>query len=254
MSKRILITGSTMGIGFGAAAKFHAAGDKVAIHGRAMERVQSSIAELGGGDRLVPVVGDTSDVDSCKDIVNQAIDKLGGLDCLVANAGVGDLAVPEDITEEHWDKMVAINVRGYFFLAQCALPELKKNGGNIVFNASVGGLAAGPIDSTVYAMTKGAVVSLTRALALEVVSSGVRVNAICPGYIQTPMIDAENEATDGQIFGYIEECVPMSRLGSMEECAKSIYYLASDSGSYSTGTMLVNDGGAEALRTWGGRS
>ena len=252
--KKILVTGSTMGIGFAAAAAMHREGAKVAIHGRSLERVQKAIDALGGGDNLFPVVGDVGNLDDCDQIIKDSISALGGLDCLAHNAGIGDLSYLEDVTQEHFDHIINVNLRSAPFLVKAALPELKKSRGSIIFTASVTGMTSGPTDSFVYAVAKGGMISLARSLALELAPDGIRVNALCPGYINTPLIAAENAACDGQVYQFIEECVPLSRIGTVEECASTLVYLASDEAAYFTGSIVVNDGGAEANRSWGGRN
>ncbi len=252
--KKILVTGSTMGIGNAAVQGLLRAGAHVAVHGRDAKRVKEAIAALGGGERLVPVVGDVGDLADCRRIIDDAVRQLGGLDCLVNNAGIGDLSYLEDVTDEHFDRIVNVNLRSAFFLTQYALPRLLESRGNVIFTASVTGLCAGPTDSFVYAAAKGGMISLGQALALELAPRGVRVNVLCPGYIDTPLIAAENAKYDGQVYRFIEDCVPLSRIGSMAECASTIVYLASDEAAYFTGSVVVNDGGCTAARTWGGRN
>ena len=252
--KKVLVTGSTMGIGHAAAEGLLAEGAHVAVHGRDARRVQEAMDALGGGDRVVPVVGDVGNLEDCRRIIDSAVSQLGGLDCLVNNAGIGDLSYLEDVTDEHFDRIVNVNLRSAFFLTQYALPELTKARGNVIFTASVTGLCAGPTDSFVYAAAKGGMISLGQALALELAPQGVRVNVLCPGYIDTPLIAAENAKYDGQVYRFIEDCVPMSRIGTMAECASTIVYLASDDAGYFTGSVVVNDGGCTAARTWGGRN
>lgn len=252
--KRILVTGSTMGIGYAAVEGLLKQGAKVGVHGRDLSRVQAAIDALGGGDQLVPVVGDVGDLHSCRLMIDDAVAQLGGLDCLVNNAGIGDLSYLEDVSEAHFDRICNVNLRAAFFLTQYALPELKKSRGNVIFTASVTGICAGPTDSFVYAAAKGGMISLGQSLALELAPQGVRVNVLCPGYIDTPLIAAENKACDGQIYKFVEECVPLSRIGTMEECASTIVYLASDQAAYFTGSVVYNDGGCVAARTWGGRN
>ena len=252
--KRILVTGSTMGIGYAAAAGLLERGATVAVHGRAMARVQEAIRTLGGGERLVPVAGDVGVLADCRSIIDQAVARMGGLDCLVNNAGIGELSYLEDATEAHFDRIVDVNLRSAFFLTQYALPALKQSRGNVIFTASATGLCAGPTDSFVYAAAKGGMISLGQSLALELAPHGVRVNVLCPGYIDTPLIAEENRACDGQIYEFIENCVPLARIGTMEECASTIVYLASDQAAYFTGSVVSNDGGCAAARTWGGRN
>jgi len=249
--KRVLVTGSTMGIGRGTAEMFLEARATVAINGRKPEAVAQAVAELGT-PRALALPGDVGTVEGCRSVVGRAIEALGGLDVLVNNVGICPLAYPMDVTEEHWDEVIAVNLRSAFFCSQFALTELRRSKGNIVMVASVAGLAGGPTDSFVYAISKGGLVNMTRALAIELAPDGVRVNAVCPGYIDTPMIQAENAATGGQVHAFIRQATPLGRLGSVRECASSILYLASDLAGYCTGALLVNDGGCIAAGSWGG--
>jgi NAD(P)-dependent dehydrogenase (short-subunit alcohol dehydrogenase family) len=249
--KRILVTGSTNGIGRGAAQLLLEAGAHVAINGRNPATVTETIEALGG-ERLAAAAGDLRTVQGCRQVVQTAIGTLGGLDCLVNNTGICPLAHLMDVTEEHWDEVMEVNLRSAFFCTQAALSALRKSRGSVVMVGSVAGLCAGPTDSFVYAISKGGMTNLTRALALELAKDGVRVNCVCPGYTDTPMVRAEDEATGGQIFRFIKRSVPLTRLCSVRECASAILYLASDESAYSTGTILVNDGGCTANASWGG--
>ncbi len=252
--KKILVTGSTMGIGHAAAEGLLKAGAKVAVHGRDKGRVNEAIDALGGGDRLVGVVGDVGDLASCRRMIDEAIARLGGLDCLVNNAGIGDMAYLEDVTDEHFDRVVDVNLRSAFFLTQYALPALKASRGNVIFTSSATAMCAGPTDSFVYAAAKTGMVALGQTLALELAPHSVRVNVLCPGYIDTPLIAAENAKFEGQVYRFIEDCVPLARIGTMAECASTIVYLASDEAAYFTGSVVVNDGGCTVNRSWGGRN
>ncbi|MES2174995.1 MAG: SDR family oxidoreductase [Pseudomonadota bacterium] len=247
------MTGSTMGIGFAAARLMLREGARVAVHGRDPARVTAAIDQLGGGPDLVPVIGDVANLADCRRMIDASVAALGGLDCLVNNAGIGDLSYPEDVTEAHYRRVADVNLRSAFFLTQYALPELRKAQGTVIFNASVCGLFAGPTDSYVYACVKSGMINLGRTLALEL-APDVRVNVLCPGYIDTPLIASENAATDGQIYAFIENAAALKRIGTMEECASTMVYLASDEATYFTGSILVNDGGLTARRTWGGRN
>ena len=249
---RVLITGSTMGIGRGAAELLHEAGACVAINGRKPAVVDETIEAMGGGDRLIAAPGDLGTVAGCRAVVETATDRMGGLDCLVNNAGICPLARMMDITEEHWDQVIAVNLRAALFCTTFALPALRKSKGNVVNVASVGGLSGGPVDSFVYAISKGGLINMTKSLALELASDGVRVNCLCPGYIDTPMIAAENEAAGGQVYDFIAKSTPLQRIGTVRECASSILYFASDDAGYVTGAVLANDGGCSANASWGG--
>ncbi len=242
-----------MGIGFAAATMMHREGAQVAVHGRDIGRVSAAIEEMGGGDRLLAVTGDVGNLEDCRTMIDETVAAFGGLDCFVNNAGIGDLSYPEDVTEEHYRRVANVNLRSAFFLTQYALPELRKARGSVIFNASVCGLFAGPTDSYVYATVKSGMINLGRTLALEL-APDVRVNVLCPGYIDTPLIAAENEATGGQVYAFIESAAALKRIGTMEECASTMVYLMTDDAAYYTGSVLVNDGGLTARRTWGGRN
>ena len=249
--KRVLVTGSTMGIGRGAAEMFLEAGATVGINGRKKEVVAQVASELATS-RALPIAGDVATVAGCRSVISRATELLGGLDVLVNNVGICPLSYMMDVTEEHWDQVMAVNLRAALFCSKFALPELRRSSGNIVMVASVAGLAAGPTDSFVYAISKGGLVNMTRGLALELAPQKVRVNAVCPGYIDTPMIQAENAATGGQVHAFIHGATPLGRLGTVRECSSSILYLASELAGYCTGTILVNDGVCIAGGSWGG--
>lgn len=242
--KRVLVTGSTKGIGLGAAKGFHDLGATVAVNGRTSEGVQKAIEEMGSKDRWVVAAGDLSTVPECRKVVEEAIDELGGLDVLVNNAGRGDDRLIDDVTEEFWETMLALNLKGAFFCAQAAVPALKRSKGCIVNVASMLGVIGGPDGSTVYATTKGAMVQMTRMMALELAKHGVRANSLCPGWIKTPMIAHENELAGGNaLYNYINATAPLGRIGTVDECTAAILYLASPYAGYTTGATLVNDGG-----------
>jgi len=249
--KRVLVTGSTMGIGRGAAEMFLEAGATVAINGRKPETVAETVQQLRS-PRAVAVAGDVATVTGCDELLRNAIALLGGLDVLVNNVGICPLSYMMDVTEEHWNQVIAVNLRSAFFCSKFALPALRRSKGNVVMVASIAGLCAGPTDSFVYGISKGGMINMTKGLAIELATDGIRVNAVCPGYIDTPMIQAENEATSGQVHEFIRNTTPLRRVGSVRECASSILYFASDLASYCTGAVLSNDGGCMASASWGG--
>jgi NAD(P)-dependent dehydrogenase (short-subunit alcohol dehydrogenase family) len=242
--KRVLVTGSTKGIGGGAAEGFHELGASVAINGRSAETVAQAIEEMGGGDRLIAAPGNLSSVAGIKQTVPKAIADLGGLDVLVNNAGRGDDCLIDDIDEAYWDSMLDLNLKGAFFMVQSCLSALKESRGSIINVASAAGITGSGAGMLVYATTKGAVVQMTRMMALDLSRDGVRVNNLCPGWIDTPMIQNENDiAGDDALYKYIDRRVPLGRIGTVEECAGAILYLASPDAGYTTGATLVNDGG-----------
>lgn len=246
--RRVLVTGSTMGIGRGAAEGFHELGATVAINGRSAENVERVIAEMGGGERLVPAPGDMSNVSEIKRAVAEAIAALGGLDILVNNAGRGDEALIDDIDEDHWNTVLALNLKGAFFTIQACLPALKESKGSIVNVASMLGLMGAPAGNIVYSTTKGAMVNMTRMMALELARDGVRVNNLCPGWIDTPMFEHFNDQADGGLYDYVEADCPLGRVGQVNETTGAILYLSSANAGYTTGATLVADGGITSGR------
>lgn len=242
--KRVLVTGGTRGIGRATVEAFHGLGATVAVNGTTAEGVAKAIAAIGGGKRLVPAPGDLATVAACRRVVEGAVSAMGGLDVLVNNAGLGDDCPIDEVDEAFWERMTAVNLRAPLFCAKFAAPALRQSKGNIVNVASMLGVIGGPAGTTVYATTKGGLVNMTRVLALELAPDGVRVNALCPGWILTDMIRHDNEQQGGALFKEIERTAPLARVGTVEECAGSILYLASNRhAGYTTGAVLVNDGG-----------
>lgn len=248
--KRVLITGSTSGIGLAAADMFRASGAHVAINGLTADAVSLAMREIGK-ERLVAIPGDVGTVEGCQSVVKTAVTALSGLDCLVNNVGIGPLARIMDVTEAHWDKVIAVNLRSALFCTQAALPALRESHGSVVMVSSVAGLVAGPTESFVHAISKAGLVGMARTLALELAPENVRVNCLCPGYIDTPQSHAQNEATNGRIDRFVSKATPLGRMGTVRECASAILYLASNDATYCTGSTLVNDGGCAAHACWG---
>jgi NAD(P)-dependent dehydrogenase (short-subunit alcohol dehydrogenase family) len=244
---RIFISGSTLGIGRAAAEAFHSLGARVAINGRTEESVQQTIRELGGGARLVPAAGNLAESSTRHETVRKALIDLGGLDTLINNAGRGDECLLERMTEEHWHQVVDLNLKAAFFTAQECTPALVKTRGSIINVSSILGLVAGPPGASVYHATKGAVIQMTRMMALALATRGVRVNVVCPGWIDTPMIRRENAAAGNDaLYQYIASVVPMERIGTTNEVVGALLYLASRQNSYTTGAVLAADGGLSA--------
>ena len=245
--KRVLVTGSTMGIGRAAAEAFHELGATVAINGRTDASVAKAVAELGGGPRLVAAPGDLSTTIEINTVIGALLARWGGIDVLVNNAGRGDDCVVDNVTEEYWEKMLALNLKGAFFTTQACIPALKASRGCVINVASGLGVMGGPPGSVVYSTTKTAMVQMTKMMALEFAQQGVRVNAMVPGWIDTPMIRAENERLgDNGLLDYIELTTPAGRIGTSEEMAGAILYLAAPFASFTTGSVLAADGGLTA--------
>jgi NAD(P)-dependent dehydrogenase (short-subunit alcohol dehydrogenase family) len=244
--RRVLVTGATRGIGHAVAKAFLAGGARVAVNGRTEGSVARAVDSLGGGDQLVSAPGDISSADVCDTMVTDAVGELGGLDVLVNNAGVYFSGSMADTDETTWDYVFDANVKGLFLCSRAALPALRLSKGNIVNVASEAGLA-GYADSTAYCASKGAVVNLTRSMAIELAPQ-IRVNCVCPGVIITDLARA-GFAIDGDVAAGLRQQVsnyPVGRLGTPEEIAKAIVYLASDDAGFVNGIALPIEGGATA--------
>ena len=244
--KRVLITGSSRGIGQAAARVFHSLGAKVAINGRSAGSIANGIAALGGGERMIPALGDIATVKGCEEAVHSAVEGLGGLDVLVNSAGVGDARPLLDCDEAMWDQVLNVNLRGTFFCIRAAYPYLKASRGNVVNVGSDAGLI-GEKKLSVYCASKGGVVNVTRALALEL-APDVRVNCVCPGYVDTDMVrrEIENAADPALAEAEVMSYMPLKRMAHPEEIGKAIAYLASDDAGFITGAAFSIDGGSTA--------
>jgi len=245
--KQVLVTGASRGIGFAVAKEFLARGARVAVNGRTEQSVATAITELGGGDRLVAAPGNIGTVDGCESAVRAAVENLGGIDVLVNNAGVCIDSTIEKSDEAIWDETLDINLKGTFFCARAALSTLRSNRGAIVNLASVSGLQ-GSVEGAVYSASKGGVVNLTRALAMEL-APDIRVNCVCPGWVDTDMlrrdyVDLADDPAAAEREA-IEEA-PLKRVATPEEIAKAIAYLASYDARFITGVALPMDGGISA--------
>ncbi len=246
--KRILVTGGSRGIGWATAKAFLDAGAKVAVNGRTGESTAAGIERLGGGERLVAAPGDIGTVAGCEAAVGSAVDALGGLDVLVNSAGVGEDRSIEEGDEAFYDSMMNVNLKGTYFCCRAALPALRDSGGNIVNLASISGLM-GSAKMSVYCASKGGVILLTRALSAEF-APDIRVNCVCPGYVDTDMVRRDwIDKTDdpaATMRDDVVEFAPLRRIGTPEEIAAAILYLASDQAGFVTGEALTIDGGATA--------
>ncbi len=246
--KSILVTGASRGIGKATAQAFLDAGARVAVNGRSEDSVAAALAELNGQDRIVAAAGDVATVAGCEAVVRRALEQLGGLDVLVNNAGVYASAAIAETDEAVWDTVLDTNLKGTFFCSRAALPALRKARGSIVNVASESGLN-GYANSSAYCASKGAVVNLTRAMAIELAPE-VRVNCVCPGVIDTDMaragfaIDGDEEAG----LARQRSMYPVKRIGTAEEVATAILYLASDMAGFVNGAALAMDGGASLGR------
>jgi len=239
--KVAVITGGNSGMGLATAKLFVAEGAKVVITGRRQPELDAAVKEIGRD--TTGVRGDVSnlaDLDRLYEVVKQ---KHGHIDVLFANAGTGELAALGQITEAHYDKLFDTNVKGLLFTVQKALP-LIRDGGSIILNASIASIR-GTAAFSVYSATKAAVRSFARTWTSDLKARKVRVNALSPGPIDTPIFDGMAESKDEveKIKTGFASTVPLGRMGTVDEIAKAALFLASDDSSFVTGIELFVDGG-----------
>ena len=243
--KVAVVTGGNSGIGLGIARAFRAEGAHLVIFGRD-ERTLAEAADRLGEETLA-VRGDAADPADLVRLCESAVERFGGIDVLVANAGIVEVAAIADVDPATFDRTSDVNFRGVFFTVHAARPHLRP-GGSVILITSGSNRVAQPMAS-VYAATKAAVRSLTRSFAADLVGRGVRVNAISPGFIDTPIFDRSDMhgGNPEAFFERLEEMIPMGRMGRPEEVADAAVFLASDESSYVTGVELPVSGGLGQL-------
>lgn len=248
-NKVALITGGTSGIGEATALLFAKEGAKVAITGRNESRghaISAQILEQGG--EAIFLRTDVRHAGDCRRAVEETVGKFGRLDILFNNAGVFYPHTTLDCTEEEWDLQLDINLKGAFLMSKYALPHMiEQGGGTIIHNSSGWGIAGGDA-AVAYCASKGGMVLMTKAMAIDHGRQGIRVNCICPGDVDTPMLPEDARLRGMKWEDYRAGCSnrPLGRIGTAEEIAKAVLFLASDDSSFMTGAALVVDGGGTA--------
>jgi NAD(P)-dependent dehydrogenase (short-subunit alcohol dehydrogenase family) len=239
--KRALITGGSSGIGLETAKEFIWEGARVAITARHSQAFEGARKELG--DQAVYIVSDGADAAGQKRLADEIKNQLGTLDVLFVNAGIAELKPIEQWDEAGFDRTFGINVRGPFFLIQALLP-LFANPASVVLNASINA-DIGMANASVYAASKAGLLSLARNLSAELISRGIRVNAVSPGPIATPLYNklglsaADLEATSEAL----QKQIPARRFGKPAEIASAVVFLASDESAFTVGSEIIIDGG-----------
>ncbi len=243
--KVAIITGSRQGMGKSHAIKLAQAGAKVVVSDISLEDCQKVVEEIENQKgEAIAVKCDVTKKTEVDDMIKTTIDKWGKVDILVNNAGIVAFKPFVDLTEAEWDKMLEINLKGQFLCAQAAAKEMiKQKSGSIVNIASVemGQVGAGMPMIVHYCASKGGVVAMTEALAVELAPCNIRVNAIAPGAIETPMVEAVKQ--DSKMMEQTLAKIPMQRMGKPEEVSNLVLFLASDASSYITGDAIIIDGG-----------
>ena len=246
VKRTVLITGAGKGIGLATARQFAKAGAAVALVDRDRQAVADAAAEIEReGGRCLAVAADVSSSADVARAVERSVSTFGSLDVVVNNAGIHFARAIDEYTDEEWDRILAVNLKGPFHVVRAALPALRQSKGTIVFVASMTALV-GQDRGAAYVASKGALVSLTKALAIELAPSGIRVNCVCPAGVDTPLLRewAATLPDPAAVLRGQAEMHLTHRLATPDEIASTILFLASPAASFITGVALPVEGGA----------
>ncbi len=243
--RKAIITGAAAGIGFETARRFAAEGAQVVlsdIDGTAVD------AAAGKIDGAIAITADVTDQGQIDRMVSGAIEAFGGLDIIVNNAGIPMLGTVETLAEADWDREIDVNLKSIYRTGRAVWPHFKSQGGGVILNtASIAGLLGSPGQAS-YGAAKAGVINLTRCMAIDGAAIPIRVNCICPGFIETPMVLAYLEGQDDPAASraQVDAMHPLGGIGRPADIANGFVYLASDEASWVTGTALTIDGGLTA--------
>jgi NAD(P)-dependent dehydrogenase (short-subunit alcohol dehydrogenase family) len=244
-----LITGGTSGIGKATAELFAREGARVAITGRNAARGESVVADITrAGGSAIFIAADVRAAADCRRAVEATVTAFGRVDILFNNAGVFFPKTVPDCTEAEWDETIDVSLKGAFLMSKYTLPVMiAQHRGVVIHNSSGWGLVGGALGAA-YCAAKGGLIVMAKAMAIDHAKHGIRVNCICPGDIETPMLDDDAKKRGMDLDAYLVSCAdrPMGRIGTPAEIAKSVLFLASDDSSFMTGAALVVDGGGVA--------
>jgi NAD(P)-dependent dehydrogenase (short-subunit alcohol dehydrogenase family) len=242
--KVALVTGGAMGIGAAIAERFLEAGASVAIFDINGKAVRDSAEKLKAKGAVLAIEGDVADEEAARSAVEQSANRFGSLDILVNNAGIDFSGLVPETKNDDWDRVLAVNLRGAYLFCRYAIPHLRQRGGAIVIVSSVRAFISYP-GGAAYDSSKAALIALARTLALDHGKDGIRVNAICPGYVDTPMTEAwlRTVSDRKETLRQVRAIHPLGRMGTPRDIAEAALFLASDSAAFITGASLVVDGG-----------
>ena len=247
--KRAVITGGANGIGKATVSMFAQEGASVVIVDIDAEQGQAAAQEISAsGGPVTFIRADVSRAEDCRRVAEVAVQEMGGIDILFNNAGIIRRATVIDTTEDEWDRVMAVNVRSIFLMCRAVIPVMREAGGGAIVNTGSGWGLSGGVRAAAYCAAKGAVVNLTRALALDHGVDNIRVNCVCPGDTDTAMLRFEAGQLGEPEAVFLADAAhrPLRRIGKPEEIARAVLYLASEASSFVTGTTLVVDGGGLA--------
>ncbi|SFQ15810.1 SDR family NAD(P)-dependent oxidoreductase [Salibacterium halotolerans] len=244
-NRTAVVTGGVAGIGLAAVEQFCLEGARVVIGDVSEEQGYQTEERLNGeGYSVTFMKADVSSEADVEALIKKADDTYGSVDILFANAGIGDTTAAHELELDKWNKLMDVNLNGVFLSNKHALQYMleQENGGAIINNASILG-HVGQDSITSYSAAKGAVVNMTRTLGVTYAQKGIRVNAVCPGYVETPLL---GESMDKEAINQLAQAHPIGRLAQPEEIAKAVTFLASDDASFMIGSSMMVDGGYTA--------
>jgi len=244
VQKTALVTGAASGIGAAIAERFLSSGYQVAFFDIDGQAALATASRLTFQPRKLVLEGDVANEQQVREAVSRTVADLGSLDVLINNAGIEINGTVVDLSAEQWERQLAVNLMGVVFFSKYAIPEMRHRGGSIINISSVHALMSWP-GCAAYDATKSALIGLTRAMAIDHGKDGIRVNAICPGYIETPLLEqwfAMGAVTREEVLKFH----PLGRIGKPSDVAEAALFLASDAASFISGTSITVDGALTA--------
>lgn len=244
-----VVSGGSSGMGAAICRRLSDSGAAVVVGGRSSERTRGVVDAINtSGGRAVAALGDVADSGAAESIIATAVDVFGGVDIVINAAGVIHRADAEGTSDDDWRRVMSINVDGTFFLSRAAVPAMRERGAGVIVNISSTCGLVGSAGLVAYCASKGAVTNLTRAMALDHAAEGIRINAICPGSVDTPMLVSEHPdgTTDDEVFERNRAAIPEGRIPEPGEVADLTLFLCSDASRHIHGANLSLDGGYTA--------